>query len=149
MVTILKTVLGLMTSLFGFYYLRDAYKKRSAFSTTAWPKLWTTGFVTNFFDTLGIGSFAQQTAVFKFFHMVDDRLIPGTMNVGNTIATVTQAFLFMSAVKVEPLTLISMSIAAPAGAVLGAGVVCRMPRRKIQLGMGIGLLAVGLTILAG
>ena len=49
----------------------------------------------------------------------------------------------------EPLTLISMSIAAPAGAVLGAVFVCRMPRRKIQLGMGIGLLAVALTILAG
>lgn len=149
MITILKTVLGLMTSLFGFYYLRDAYRKRSTFSATPWPRLWATGFVTNFFDTLGIGSFAQQTAAFKFFHMVDDRVIPGTMNVGNTIATVTQAFLFMSAVKVEPLTLISMSIAAPAGAVLGAGVVCRMPRRKIQLGMGIGLLAVAITILAG
>jgi uncharacterized membrane protein YfcA len=149
MVTILKTVLGLMTSLFGAYYLSDAYKKRSSFSKTAWPKLWATGFVTNFFDTLGIGSFAQQTALFKFFHMVDDRLIPGTMNVGNTIATVTQAFIFMSAVPVQPLTLIAMSIAAPTGAVLGAGVVCRMPRQKIQLGMGIGLLVVALGILAG
>lgn len=149
MVTILKTVLGLMSSVFGVYYLRDAFRKRKQFSATAWPKLWATGFVTNFFDTLGIGSFAQQTALFKLLRMVDDRLIPGTMNVGNTLATVTQAFLFMSAVKVEPLTLISMSIAAPAGAVLGAGVVCRMPRRKIQLGMGIGLLAVALTILAG
>ncbi len=149
MVTILKTVLGLMSSVFGIYYLRDAYRKRRQFSDTAWPKLWATGFITNFFDTLGIGSFAQQTAAFKLLRMVDDRLIPGTMNVGNTLATVTQAFLFMSAVKVEPLTLISMSIAAPAGAVLGAGFVCRMPRRKIQLGMGIGLLAVALTILAG
>ncbi len=149
MVTVLKTVLGLMSSVFGIYYLRDAFRKRKQFSDTAWPKLWATGFITNFFDTLGIGSFAQQTAAFKLLHMVDDRIIPGTMNVGNTLATVTQAFLFMSAVKVEPLTLISMSIAAPAGAVLGAGVVCRMPRRKIQLGMGIGLLAVALTILAG
>ena len=149
MVTILKTVLGLMTSIFGAYYLSDAYKKRSKFSATAWPKLWATGFVTNFFDTLGIGSFAQQTALFKLFHMVDDRLIPGTMNVGNTIATVTQAFIFMSAVPVQPLTLIAMSIAAPTGAVLGAGVVCRMPRQKIQLGMGIGLLVVALGILAG
>ena len=149
MVTILKTVLGLMSSVFGIYYLRDAFRKRRQFSDTAWPKLWATGFITNFFDTLGIGSFAQQTAAFKLLRMVDDRLIPGTMNVGNTLATVTQAFLFMSAVKVEPLTLISMSIAAPAGAVLGAGFVCRMPRRKIQLGMGIGLLAVALTILAG
>jgi uncharacterized membrane protein YfcA len=55
----------------------------------------------------------------------------------------------MSAVAVQPLTLASMSIAAPAGAVLGAGVVSRMSRRKIQLGMGFGLLAVALIILAG
>jgi uncharacterized membrane protein YfcA len=149
MVTILKTVLGLMSTLFGAYYLSDAVKKRATFSAVPWPKLGLTGFVTNFFDTLGIGSFAQQTALFKFFHMVDDRFIPGTMNIGNTIPTVTQAFIFMSAVKVEPLTLIAMSVAAPTGAVLGAGIVCRMPRRKIQLGMGIGLLAVALTILAG
>jgi uncharacterized membrane protein YfcA len=100
-------------------------------------------------DTLGIGSFAQQTAIFKFFKLVDDRVIPGTMNVGNTICTTTQAFIFMSAVAVQPLTLASMSIAAPAGAVLGAGVVSRMSRRKIQLGMGFGLLAVALIILAG
>jgi uncharacterized membrane protein YfcA len=71
------------------------------------------------------------------------------MNVGNTIATVTQAFIFMTAVKVEPLTLASMSVAAPAGAVLGAGVVARMSRRKIQLGMGFGLLIVAGMILAG
>ena len=39
-----------------------------------------------------------------------------------------------------------MSVAAPAAAVLGAGVVPRMSRRKIQLGMGFGLLAVALTL---
>jgi uncharacterized membrane protein YfcA len=71
------------------------------------------------------------------------------MNVGNTIPTVTQAFIFMTAVKVEPLTLVSMSLAAPIGAILGAGVVARMSRPRIQFGMGIGLLAVALIILAG
>ncbi len=149
MVIILKTVLGLLTSLFGFYYLTDAYKRRREFSSTPWPGLFGTGFITNMLDTLGIGSFAQQTAIFKFFKLVDDRVIPGTMNVGNTIPTATQAFIFMSVVAVSPLTLASMSIAAPAGAVLGAGVVSRMSRRKIQLGMGFGLLAVALIILAG
>jgi uncharacterized membrane protein YfcA len=119
------------------------------FSDKSWAGLLGIGFITNFLDTLGIGSFAQQTALFKFFKLVDDRLIPGTMNVGNTINTVTQAFIFMTAVRVEPVTLVSMSIAAPAGAVLGAGVVARMPRRRIQLGMGIGLSVVALTILAG
>jgi uncharacterized membrane protein YfcA len=149
MVIILKAVLGIMTSLFGMYYLRDVYKNRQTFSDKPWSGLLGTGFITNFFDTLGIGSFAQQTAIFKFFKMVDDRLIPGTMNVGNTIATVTQAFIFMTAVKVDPVTLVSMSVAAPIGAVLGAGIVARLPRRKIQLGMGIGLLVVAMMILAG
>jgi uncharacterized membrane protein YfcA len=149
MVILLKSVLGVLTSLFGFYYLRDAVRKRSSFSAAPWPALAGTGFFTNLLDTLGIGSFAQQTALFKFFRLVDDRIIPGTMNVGNTLPTVAEAFIFMSVVDVKPLTLASMSIAAPAGAVLGAGVVARMSRRKIQLGMGCGLLAVALIILAG
>jgi uncharacterized membrane protein YfcA len=149
MVIILKAVLGVMTSLFGFYYLKDVYKNQKSFSDKPWSGLLGTGFITNFFDTLGIGSFAQQTAIFKIFKLVDDRLIPGTMNVGNTIATVTQAFIFMTSVKVDPVTLVSMSVAAPIGAVLGAGIVAKMPRRKIQLGMGIGLLVVAITILAG
>ncbi len=149
MVIILKSVLGFLTALFGFYYLTDVYKNRARFSATPWPGLLGTGFITNMFDALGIGSFAQQTAIFKFFKMVDDRIIPGTMNVGNTIPTVAQAFIFMAVVNVEPLTLASMSVAAPAGAVLGAGVVAKMSRRRIQLGMGFGLLVIALMILAG
>jgi len=149
MTIILKVALGLMTAFFSFFYLPDVFKHRREFSDKPWAGLLGTGFITNFFDTLGIGSFAQQTAIFKFFGLVDDRVIPGTMNVGNTIPTVTQAFIFMTAVEVEPLTLASMSVAAPAGAVLGAGVVSRMSRRKIQLGMGFGLLIVAGMILAG
>jgi uncharacterized membrane protein YfcA len=146
---VLKTVLGLMTGIFSFYYLKDVFKCRKLFSDRPWSGLFGTGLITNFFDTLGIGSFAQQTAIFKFFRLVDDRLIPGTMNVGNTLATVTQAFLFMTSVKVDPVTLVSISTAAPIGALFGAGVVARMPRRKIQIGMGAGLMIVALIILAG
>src|SRR4030043_1116427 len=147
MTIILKTVLGLMTAFFAYFYLPDVFKHRRELSDKPWAGLFGTGFITNFFDTLGIGSFAQQTAIFKFFGLVDDKVIPGTMNVGNTIPPVTQAFIFMTAVKVEPLTLASMSVAAPAGAVLGAGGVARVSRRKIQLGMGFGLLIVaGLTL---
>jgi uncharacterized membrane protein YfcA len=149
MIVILKSVLGILTSLFGFYYLVDVYKNRDKFSPTPWSLLLGTGFITNMLDTLGIGSFAQQTALFKFFRMVDDRIIPGTMNVGNTIPTVVQAFIFMTIIDVKPLTLVSMSIAAPVGAVLGAGIVSRMPRRQIQLGMGCGLLVIAFIIFAG
>lgn len=149
MIIILKVVLGLMTGLFGAYYMKDALTNRGTFSDKPWPGLLGTGFITNFFDTLGIGSFAQQTAIFKLFKLVDDRLIPGTMNVGNTFATVAQAFIFMKAVPVDPVTLVSMSVAAPAGAILGAGIVVKMSRQKIRLGMGIGLMIVSLFILTG
>lgn len=149
MFLILKVVLGLMTSLFGFFYIRDVITNIKQFSNKPWSGLLGTGFITNFFDTLGIGSFAQQTAIFKFFKLVGDRLIPGTMNVGNTLPTVTQAFIFMVAVKVDPVTLASMSTAAPIGALFGAGIVAKMPVRKIQIGMGVGLMVVALIILAG
>lgn len=149
MIIFLKAFLALMSSIFSFFYVKDLYKNRKTYSDKSWFGLSATGFTTNFFDTLGIGSFAQQTAIFKFFHFVDDRLIPGTMNVGNTIPTVAQAFIFMTAVDVDPLTLVLMSLAAPTGAVLGAGVVAKMSRPKIQMGMGWGLMVVALIILAG
>lgn len=99
-----------------------------------------TGFVTNFFDTLGIGSFAPTTAIFKFFKIVPDRLIPGTLNVGHTLPTITQAFIYTTAIEVEPMTLILMIVAAVAGSWLGAGVVAGWPKRNIQIGMGVALL---------
>jgi uncharacterized membrane protein YfcA len=98
------------------------------------------GFVANFFDTLGIGSFASTTAYVKFRSLVRDELLPGTLNVGHALPTITQAIIFTTAIAVAPLTLISMVAAAVAGGYLGAGVVARLPRRSIQLGMGIALL---------
>jgi len=149
MILLLKTLLGLMSGIFSFYYFRDVIRNRKTISEKGLTARLGVGLFTNFLDTLGIGSFAQQTALFKFFKLVDDRLIPGTMNVGNTIPTVAQAFIFMTAVDIDSVTLISVAAAASFGALLGAGVVARLQRRKIQLGMGIGLLLVGLVILSG
>ncbi|MFN0110319.1 MAG: TSUP family transporter [Blastocatellia bacterium] len=107
------------------------------------------GFVTNFFDTLGIGSFAPTTAIFKLKKLVPDELIPGTLNVGHTLPTITQAFIFITIVEVEPLTLALLILAAVLGTWLGAGVVAKLPRRSIQIGMGIALLvAAALTLQA-
>ncbi len=107
------------------------------------------GFVTNFFDTLGIGSFAPTTAIFKLKKLVPDELIPGTLNVGHTLPTITQAFIFITIVEVEPITLLLLIVAAVLGTWLGAGVVSRWPRRNIQIGMGIALLvAAALTLQA-
>lgn len=99
------------------------------------------GAVTNFLDTLGIGSFATTTALFRFFKMVPDRIIPGTLNSGHTLPTVVQAFFYISVIPVDVVTLVSMIAAAVAGAYLGAGIVARWSKRKVQIGMGAALLA--------
>jgi uncharacterized membrane protein YfcA len=98
------------------------------------------GFVTNFVDTLGIGSFAPTTAIFKLRRKPPDEQIPGTLNAGHALPTVVQAMIFITAVTIDLTTLVGMIAAAVAGAWLGVGVVARLPRRAIQVGMGIALL---------
>jgi uncharacterized membrane protein YfcA len=99
------------------------------------------GAVTNFFDTLGIGSFATTTAAFRAFRLVPDRVIPGTLNVGHALPTVVQAFIYTSVIPVDALTLFSMIAAAVLGAWLGAGIVAGWSKRKVQIGMSAALLA--------
>lgn len=98
------------------------------------------GFIANFFDTLGIGSFATTTSMLRLKNVIPDEKIPGTLNVGYVMSTVVQAVIFMTIVEVEFATLVSIIAAAVAGAWLGAGVVAGLPRRKIQIGMGTALL---------
>jgi len=98
------------------------------------------GCFTDFLDTLGIGSFAPSTALFKFRGRPADELIPGTLNVGHNVAAFMETVLFVTAVTVDPLLLVCTVGSAAVGAWLGAGVVSRMPRRRIQLFMGIALL---------
>lgn len=94
------------------------------------------GFVTNFLDTLGVGSFATTSSLYKLCSLVPDEQIPGTLNVGHTLPTVAEALIYVGLVEVDPVTLISLIAASAVGAWLGAGVVSSWPRRRIQIGMG-------------
>jgi uncharacterized membrane protein YfcA len=105
------------------------------------------GFVMCFFDTLGIGNFATTTSMFKLRHSVRDEWIPGTLNVAYALPTVAQAFIYIKLVPVDFLTLVTMIGASVLGAWLGAGVVCRWPRMRIQIGMGFALLAAACLML--
>jgi uncharacterized membrane protein YfcA len=98
------------------------------------------GFFANFFDALGIGSFATSTTYFRLRKLVRDELIPGSLNVGHALPTITQAFIGIAVIKVDPMTLVLMIAAAVVGSWFGAGIVSRLPRRAIQVGMGIALL---------
>ena len=81
------------------------------------------GGVTSFLDTLGIGNYAQITALFKLRRHPPDELIPGTLNVGNAVGILFSASLFITTIRVEPMLLMAMVISAGAGAWIGAGIV--------------------------
>jgi len=107
------------------------------------------GFVTEFLDALGIGSFAPTTALFKIRRSPPDELIPGTLNVGHNPGAVIETVIFVTTVLVNPVLLVANIGSATIGAWLGAGVVSQLPRRGIQLGMGFALLiAAALFVLA-
>lgn len=153
----LAAVGAVFTALWG----RDVLRKRAGAATTpsdpseaeairaGMPSLLQTaiGFVTNFFDTLGIGSYATSTSIYKLLRLVPDRLIPGTLLVGHMWPTVAQAVIYITIVQVEMTSLVALIAASVLGSWLGAGVVASWPKRKIQIGMGFALLgAAGLML---
>jgi uncharacterized membrane protein YfcA len=146
-ITVLLAALGAVTAVFvtGWSRMIRLSKQRVGLPTALQTAV---GAFTNFFDTLGIGSYATTTSLFRFFRMVDDRVIPGTLNIGHTPPTVVQTFIYTTIIPVDALTLFSMIGASTLGAWLGAGVVARWPRRTVQIGMGIALIvAAGLMFM--
>ena len=148
---LLLVPLGLLGLFFAVVFLRGLLRLRKHQpQEKVWPPSALeilTGFVTNFFDTLGIGSFATTTSLFRALHLVEDERIPGTLNVGHTLSAVLGAFIFIQLVPVQATTLVPMIVAAMLGAWFGAGIVSKLPRQLIRLGMGMALLAAAVLML--
>ncbi|MEG0330565.1 MAG: sulfite exporter TauE/SafE family protein [Longicatena sp.] len=138
--TIIIGLLVIILVAYACYFGYDIYKHKDEFENdTSWWKTGIIGAIVNFFDPLGIGAFAPQTALLKFTKQTRDKQIPGTMNVSNTIPVLIQALIFTTVVKVEVVTLVGMLIASMLGAILGAGIVSKMSEKKIRLVMGFAL----------
>lgn len=149
---VVKVVFGLLILLvlyFSFVFFTDYAKaaKEGKLENTKFLSLGIVGFITNFFDTLGIGSFAPTTALLKNFKLSADRTLPGTLNAACTIPVTIEALIFITGIKVESVTLFTMIASATIGAVLGAGFVARLDKKKIQVSMGVALLVVALIML--
>lgn len=99
------------------------------------------GAVTNFFDTLGIGSFAPSTAWVKFRHLLPDRLIPSTLLVGHTGPSIMQGiiFLLLLGTAVDPVLLFGCIASLLTGALLGARLVTRARVWIVQAFVALGL----------
>ncbi|HET9371101.1 MAG TPA: hypothetical protein VFO19_12665 [Vicinamibacterales bacterium] len=130
--------LALATLLYTTLLVRAAIGRRARPA----PEAIALGAVTNFFDTLGIGSFAPTMAWLKFRSLVPDRLIPSTMLAGHTLPAMTQAiiFLILLGVFVDPVLLVGCVIAVVTGAVVGAPLALRTRVWVVQAVTAIALI---------
>lgn len=117
-----------------------------------------TGLVTCFFDALGIGNYATTMTIFKWAKRVDDSQLVGTLNNGYLIPVFVEAFLFVTAINVDVLTLVSCVVACFIGAFFGSRVASKLNVRSFRIVISIALFiaagfmtlsALGLTPLGG
>ncbi len=138
-ITVLLVALAALGIAFTIVLLGTASKRGE---TRPNPEAIGLGAVTNFFDTLGIGSFATTTAWIKFRRMVPDSFIPATLNAGHAIPTVVQSaiYLVILGVRVDPVLLASCIAAAVLGSLIGVPLVVRASVRLVQGIVGVALL---------
>ncbi len=151
MIKVLRLLLGVAFIVYVFYFFTNiakAKKNGEIKKEAAWKPL-VTGFITDFLDTLGIGSFAPSMFLFKALKQnIPDKNIPGTLNVAHSLPTLLEATLFIGAVKVDPATLIILIASAVVGSYIGAGIISKMEEKKLQFVMGIALLVSAAFFLA-
>ena len=138
MLIALLVPLGMAILVYLFALARAALSERVGPSVEALAL----GVIVNFFDTLGIGSFATTTAWLKFRKLVPDRLIPPTMVVGLTPPAMAESivFLILLGVRVDPVLLFGAAIATMAGGIVGAPLVARARVWIVQLTVAVGLM---------
>ena len=137
---ILRIVIILYTLVFAVYWIKDMIAHKEEFNGEKVIPLFIIGVITNFLDTLGIGSFATTQAGFKFTKSSPDETMPGTLNIGDAIPVVTEFVLFLTLIEMDTLTLVALLAAATIGSYIGAGIVSKLPVKQIRIALGVALL---------
>lgn len=145
-VLILRVILISWTAVFTVLLIKDCLAHKEEFTGEKVIPLAIIGFITNLLDTLGIGSFATTQAGFKFTNSSPDEVMPGTLNVGDTIPVVLEAVLFFGLVEVGTVTLVGMIGAAIVGSVIGAGIVSKWPVKLVRIALGCALIFLAIVM---
>ena len=149
MLNFVRVVWAVLMAFYYYVFIKDykQVKVSGELDEVSVGKVGVVGFITNFFDTLGIGSFAPTVAFNKFLKMgVRDKDLPGLLNVGDTLPVMCEAVIFTTVIDVDPITLVTMLAAAAVGSWLGAGIIAKLDEIKIQKIMGIALLVTGVLM---
>lgn len=148
--TILLLILWVYTVIFLVILVKDIIAHKGEVKSEKGTTVVTNSVVSmiaNFFDTLGIGSFAIATSAWKFTKSISDDLIPGTLNVVFAVPVVTEATIFIQRIDMDPLTLVLMIVSSAIGAMIGAKIMSKLDIMKIRLVLGIALIIVAIITL--
>ncbi|WP_125712057.1 TSUP family transporter [Companilactobacillus kedongensis] len=147
MVLVVQIILAVVLIYFAIIFFADYYKHRHENDGNI-VVAGVIGAITNFLDTLGIGSYAPTTLLLKVTKFLkSDKLIPGTLTVACTIPVITEAFLFIDAIKMEGATLLSMVAAAAIGSFTGSKIMTKFNEKIIRIIMGIALFLTAILML--
>jgi len=146
-VLVVQIILAVVLIYFAIIFFADYYKHRHENDGNI-VVAGVIGAITNFLDTLGIGSYAPTTLLLKVTKFLkSDKLIPGTLTVACTIPVITEAFLFIDAIKMEGATLLSMVAAAAIGSFTGSKIMTKFNEKIIRIIMGIALFLTAILML--
>lgn len=140
--TILLIIMWIFAGVFLIILFKDVIAHKNELDKTKTVYNAFVSMVANFFDTLGIGSYAIATSAWKFNKAMPDDLIPGTLNVAFGVPICVEATITMTKIDVEPLTLVLMIGSAIIGSVIGAKIISKMDIMKIRVVMGVALIIV-------
>lgn len=140
--TILLIIMWIFAAVFFVVLVRDVLAHNDELDKTKMGYNSLISLIANFFDTLGIGSYAIATSAWKFNKSVRDDLIPGTLNVAFGIPICVEATITMTRIEMDSLTLVLMIAAAIIGSILGAKIISRLDIMKIRVVMGVALIIV-------
>lgn len=143
---ILRIVIILYTLVFAVYWIKDMIAHKEEFNGEKVIPLFIIGVITNFLDTLGIGSFATTQAGFKFTKSSPDETMPGTLNIGDAIPVVTEFVLFLTLIEMDTITLVALLASATIGSYIGAGIVSKLPVKQIRIALGSALLILAVVM---
>lgn len=134
---LLFAALGLLAVLFLIVLTATAYQRSELRPNYEAIGL---GAATNFFDTLGIGSFAPTTAYLKLRKLVPDSYMPAVLNAGHALPTLVQALVFIHLIYIDPLLLLGCIAAAVNGALIGTQLATKVATRHVQWMVGLAML---------
>jgi len=128
---IFKAIFASMAVVFSALFIKDLRKSHFMKGRANIVISGLIGGIAYFLDTLGIGSFATSTAMLRSFKQIQDKNLPGTLNVTSVLPLLLEAFIFIAIIQVDTVTIVAMVTAACIGAWIVASIIHKVPEQRI------------------